>query len=156
MWNSELHLRTHYTTCQGLASNVAEFISRNRFSEVSVSEAHELYDMATAMLNSLRKTEDLWDEIAETPPTHSPNSPRHALLPKTQSDVVYIRGVVDDIIVDIDQYAPHAWNLGTIKISRRVQAEPLAIHRLKPHPRMNSTASRMDPSALRSVIWWTT
>ena len=106
MWNSELHLRTHYATCQGMASKVTEFISRNCFAEVSVPEAHKLYDMATAMVNSLRKTEDLWDEVAETPSTHSPSSPGHTIPQETQSDIVYIRGLVDDITVDIDQYAP--------------------------------------------------
>ena len=65
MWNSELHLRTHYVTCQSLAFNIAKFMSKHCFSETSTSEAHELHDMVTAMSHSLRETEDLWDEIVE-------------------------------------------------------------------------------------------
>ena len=104
MWNSELHLRTHYITCQSLAFTIAEFMSTHLFSEISTSEAHELHDMVTAMSHSLGDTEDLWDEIVETAQIRGPNDPRYALLSKTRSNVVYIRGIVDDTMVAIDRY----------------------------------------------------
>ena len=104
MWDSKLHLRTHYITCQRLAFNIAKFMAKHRFSETSTSEAHELHDMDTAMSHSLRETEDLWDEVVETAQIHGPNDPRYALLSKTRSNVVYIRGIVDDTMVAIDRY----------------------------------------------------
>ena len=104
MHNFELHLRTHYTTCQDLAFDIAEFMSEHNFSDISTSEAHDLHDMVTAMSHSLMDTEDLWDEINETARIRGPNDPRHALLSKTRSNIVYIRSVVDDTMVAIDRY----------------------------------------------------
>ena len=103
MWDSELHLRTHYITCQSLAFNIAKFMAKHRFSETSTSEAHQLHDMVTTKSHSLRETEDLWDEV-ETAQISGPNDPRHAFLSKTRSNVIYIRGVVDDTMVAIDRY----------------------------------------------------
>ena len=80
MWNSELHLRTHYTTCQDLAFDIAEFMSKHHFSEISTSEAHDLHDMVTAMSYSLEDTENLWDEITGTAKIRGPDDSRYALL----------------------------------------------------------------------------
>ena len=79
-------------------------MSKYHFSEISTSEAHDLHDMVTAMLHSLRDTEDLWDEIIETAQIRGPGDPRYALLSKTRSNIVYIRGVVDDTMAAIDRY----------------------------------------------------
>ena len=103
MQNSDLHLRTHYTTCQDLAFDIAEFMSEHNFADISTSEAHDLHDMVTAMSHSLMDTEDLWDEINETAQIRGPDDPRYALLSKTRSNIVYIRGVVDDTMVAIDR-----------------------------------------------------
>ena len=101
MRNPELHLRNHYTTCQDLAFDIAEFMSEHNFADISTSEAHDLHDMVAAMSHSLIKTEDLWDEINETAQIHGPDDPRYALLSKTRSNIVYIRSVVDDTMVAI-------------------------------------------------------
>ena len=60
--------------------------------------------MDTAMSHSLRETEDLWDEVVETAQIHGPNDPRYALVSKTRSNVVYIRGIGNDTMVAIDRY----------------------------------------------------
>ena len=104
MHNFELHLRTHYATCQDLAFDIADFMSENDFPDISALEAHDLHDMVTAMSHSLMDTEDLWDEINEAARICGPDDPRHALLSKTRSNIVYIRSVVDDTMVAIDRY----------------------------------------------------
>ena len=104
MWDSEIHLRTHYITCQSLAFNIGKFMAKHRFSKTSTSEAHELHNMVTTMSQSLRETEDLWDKVIETTQMCGPNDPRHASLSQTRSNVVYIRGVVGDTMVAIDRY----------------------------------------------------
>ena len=63
MRNPELQLRNHYTTCQDLAFDIAEFMFEHNFADISNSEAHDLHDMVAAMSHSLIETEDLWDEI---------------------------------------------------------------------------------------------
>ena len=108
MHNFELHLRTHYATCQDLAFDIADFMSENDFPDISALEAHDLHDMVTAMSHSLMDTEDLWDEINEAAHMRGPDDPRHALLFKTRSNIVYIRSVVDDTMIAIDKYtSPH-------------------------------------------------
>ena len=104
MYNFELHLRTHYATCQDLAFDIADFMSENDFPDISALEAHDLHDMVTAMSHSLMDTEDLWDEINEAAHMRGPDDPRHALLFKTRSNIVYIRSVVDDTMIAIDKY----------------------------------------------------
>ena len=63
-----------------------------------------MHDMVTAMSHSLMDTEDLWDEIIETAQIRGPSDPRYALLSKTRSNIVYIRGVVEDTMAAIDRY----------------------------------------------------
>ena len=104
MRDSEAHLQTHYATCQSLAFNIAKFMAKHHFSDTSTSEAYELHDMVTTMSQSLRETEDLWDEVAETTSTYGPDDPKQASLSQTRSNVVYIKGVVSDTMTAIDRY----------------------------------------------------
>ena len=79
-------------------------MSKHHFSEISNSEAHDLHDMVTTMSYSLEDTENLWDEITGTAKLRGPDDPRYALLSRTRSNIVYIRGVVDDTVAAIDRY----------------------------------------------------
>jgi hypothetical protein len=79
-------------------------MSENDFSDISTPDAHDLHNMVVAMSHSLMDTEDLWNEINETAQMHGPDDPRHALLFKTRSNIIYIRSVVDDTMVAIDRY----------------------------------------------------
>ena len=103
MWDSEIHLRTHYTMFQNFAFDIGKFMTKHRFSETSTSEAHELHNMVSTMSQSLRETEDLWDEVTNSTQMCGPDNPRHASLSQTRSNVVYIRGVVSDTMA-IDRY----------------------------------------------------
>ena len=130
-------------------------MSKHRFSETSTSEAHELHDMVTAMSHSLGDTEDLWDKIVETAQIRGPNDPRYALLSKTRSNVVYIRGVVDNTMAAIDRYTSPCLELRHDKdlSTRPGRAFSYASTEASTEDELDSIKD--DPSALRPVTLWT-
>ena len=129
MHDFELHLRTYYATCQDLAFDIADFMSENNFSDISTLEAHDLHNMVIAMSHSLMDTEDLWGEINEVAQRHGPEDPRHALLLKTQSNIIYIRSVVDDTMVAIDKYtSPYLGHRYDKNLSTRPERALSLIH----------------------------
>ena len=60
--------------------------------------------MIAAMVKHLGKTKDRWDEVADTAKTHGPDVLEDCFLLKDWSNVVHIKGVVNDIISAVNQY----------------------------------------------------
>ena len=72
--------------------------------DMSVLAAGELTDMITAMVKHPEETEDRWDEVVDTAKTYSPDDPEDGSLLKDWSNVVHIKGVVNDIMSAVNQY----------------------------------------------------
>ena len=71
--------------------------------DLSTLATGELTGMVTAMIEQLGETEDRWDEVADTAKIHTPDDPKDGFLLKDWSNVVHIKGVVNDIISAVNQ-----------------------------------------------------
>ena len=60
--------------------------------------------MIITMVKHLGETEDRWDKVVDTAKTHGPDDPEDGSLLKDWSNIVHIKGVVNNIMSAVNQY----------------------------------------------------